>query len=142
MGEIDYTFEWPLYPGVEIVIITGSFDQWSQSVIMERGIDSFKATVKIPLADLTYKYIVDGVWLTRLGDNVAVDPDTGIENNYVSREELAELAQDSNMSDFTCVSAAESDFQDEDYESAREEVSLASEPSQQSLLNKIRYFFH
>lgn len=87
---------------------------------------------------------MDGVWLTRLGDKVALDPDTGIENNYVSRQELAELSHDVNMSDFTCVSGAESDFQDEDYQSAREEASLVSEPSQTQigLLRKIKYFFH
>jgi hypothetical protein len=62
----DAVFTWPSTDPSE-VILTGSFDQWSRSIRLEKGPSGFSATVKLPWdqSRVEYKYLVDGRWETR-----------------------------------------------------------------------------
>ncbi|KAG8847035.1 hypothetical protein FRB96_001685 [Tulasnella sp. 330] len=65
------------------VILTGEFDNWSQSIRLSKGEAGFSGKVQIPYAKKTdYKFVVDGRW--------AVNPDfptewdgSGNMNNYI-----------------------------------------------------------
>ncbi|EJD53638.1 hypothetical protein AURDEDRAFT_20347, partial [Auricularia subglabra TFB-10046 SS5] len=46
------------------VVVTGTFDNWSQSVPMTKTESGFEATVSVPWdTDVVYKFVVDGQWL-------------------------------------------------------------------------------
>ncbi|SPO06631.1 uncharacterized protein DNG_09323 [Cephalotrichum gorgonifer] len=62
MGQ--YKFKWN-HPAQKVVV-TGTFDNWSQSETLDKIGDGFEKTVKIqdPAKTIYYKFVVDGVWTT------------------------------------------------------------------------------
>ncbi|KAF9651275.1 hypothetical protein BDM02DRAFT_3091509 [Thelephora ganbajun] len=59
----EVVFRWP-YNANE-VIVTGTFDQWSSSVRLNKGPSGFAATIRVPWEEtVLYKFIVDGKWTT------------------------------------------------------------------------------
>ncbi|KAF2399551.1 hypothetical protein EJ06DRAFT_557351 [Trichodelitschia bisporula] len=60
-----YTFKWE-HPEAKEVFVTGSFDDWTKSVTLERNHDGvFEKKVDFPLEEkkITYKFVVDGKWI-------------------------------------------------------------------------------
>jgi len=72
-------FRWPY--GGQNVILTGTFDQWSSSIRLNRGPSGFEGTVRVPWSEkVAYKFIVDGTWRTTDEAPVEYDP-IGNRNN-------------------------------------------------------------
>lgn len=68
----ELVFKWP-YNANE-VIVTGTFDGWTRSVHMEKGLKGFIATVYVPWEQkVLYKFVVDGKWATI--DQAPTEPD-------------------------------------------------------------------
>ncbi|KYG44004.1 carbohydrate-binding module family 48 protein [Acidomyces richmondensis BFW] len=57
-----FTFTWP-HPAEE-VFVTGTFDNWSKSIKLDKSGDVFKKTVTLPKTDekILYKFVADGEW--------------------------------------------------------------------------------
>ncbi|RCK63903.1 hypothetical protein Cantr_10832 [Candida viswanathii] len=88
---LHYTFTWPAGP--QEVILTGTFDDWSQSLPLVKQTDgSFSLEVPLPgeTDDITYKYVVDGEWKVNPEEATTKD-DAGNENNVIVKEQLHEL---------------------------------------------------
>jgi len=61
--EHEVIFHWP-NTSASSVIVTGSFDNWSQSSVMKKTETGFESTVKVPFGEtLYYKFVVDGHWV-------------------------------------------------------------------------------
>jgi len=76
----DMFFEWPSTDAQE-VIVTGSFDDWSKSKLLNKTARGFVGTVKVPYGkDVVYKFLVDDEWQVLRTQPVTVDGD-GAENN-------------------------------------------------------------
>lgn len=58
----DHMFRWE--QPAEEVFITGTFDNWSKSIKLEKQNDVFCKIVKLPWGKHRYKFIVDGNWET------------------------------------------------------------------------------
>ncbi|EIM85562.1 uncharacterized protein STEHIDRAFT_140162 [Stereum hirsutum FP-91666 SS1] len=75
---------WP-YSDAHHVIVTGSFDQWSSSVNLTRTANGFEAPVRIPWQDkITYKFIVDGHWVTSDREPTETDHGGFVNNVYTA----------------------------------------------------------
>lgn len=86
-----YTFKWPY--AAENVIVTGSFDDWSKSVTLDKVGDSFVKSVDLPESTdkIQYKYVVDGEWKTN--DQAPTEDDgKGQVNNVLTPEDLVKSA--------------------------------------------------
>ncbi|KIM83841.1 carbohydrate-binding module family 48 protein, partial [Piloderma croceum F 1598] len=71
---------WPHIDAKE-VIVSGDFDQWSNSVHLAKDESGFAAKVKIPWgAKVEYKFLVDGQWKTSDAP-VETDPSGRYTNN-------------------------------------------------------------
>ncbi|KAF2198816.1 hypothetical protein GQ43DRAFT_474186 [Delitschia confertaspora ATCC 74209] len=57
-----YTFVWE-HPAEE-VYVTGTFDDWKQTVKLAQVGGVFKKTVELPKTKVQYKFVVDGKWCT------------------------------------------------------------------------------
>ncbi|KAF2503383.1 hypothetical protein BU16DRAFT_521972 [Lophium mytilinum] len=57
-----YTFTWE--HNANEVFVTGTFDDWKQSVKLEKEDGIFKKTVELPKQKVEYKFVVDGNWVT------------------------------------------------------------------------------
>ena len=45
------------------VVVTGSFDSWSNSIVMTKNDGGFEASVDLNRSvDIYFKFVVDGVW--------------------------------------------------------------------------------
>ncbi|KAJ1914759.1 Cruciform DNA binding protein, partial [Tieghemiomyces parasiticus] len=94
---VSHTFTWDDgHP--ETVIVTGSFDAWSQSTTLDKcpASDSqadapthFSKAVNLPtdMASITYKYVVDGEWRLHPGLQTVLD-ESGFPNHSLSIDQL------------------------------------------------------
>ncbi|KAI5954389.1 CRP1 [Candida jiufengensis] len=88
---VHYEFKWP--KGPEDVIVTGTFDDWSQSLPLVKQVDgSFAIQVPLPPKKETifYKYVVDGEWKVNTSEKVTKDFE-GNDNNILEAEDLVHL---------------------------------------------------
>jgi hypothetical protein len=59
-----YTFKWD-HTEAEEVFVTGTFDNWSKSIKLEKTGSVFEKTVELPNEEkILYKFVVDGKWTT------------------------------------------------------------------------------
>ncbi|KAJ4267454.1 Cruciform DNA binding protein [Fusarium torreyae] len=82
-----FTFKWE-HPADE-VYVTGTFDNWTKSVKLEKNNNVFTKTVdlKEPEGKIYYKFIVDGNWI--INQSAPNEPDTeGNVNNFVTPDQL------------------------------------------------------
>lgn len=84
-----YTFTWN--GPAETVYVTGSFDNWAKSELMDKDptTGQFSKSVKLPQGKVEYKYLVDGEWEL---DTTAKTEDNGngIKNNYLLAGDINE----------------------------------------------------
>lgn len=60
-----YTFRWEdKEDKVNEVFVTGTFDDWSKSIKLEKEDGVFTKTVELPKTKVQYKFVVDGDWVT------------------------------------------------------------------------------
>ncbi|CCH58925.1 hypothetical protein TBLA_0B00815 [Henningerozyma blattae CBS 6284] len=92
-----YIFRWP--NGPKSVKLSGSFNNWSTQIPMEKSISNndFKLKVIFDLSELDtndeenrirFKFIVDDHWSINNYYKTCVERDSGIENNYINIDEL------------------------------------------------------
>ncbi|KAJ3892739.1 hypothetical protein GG344DRAFT_34106, partial [Lentinula edodes] len=63
------------------VIVTGSFDEWSQSKRLQKGEDGFKGTAEINWNEkITYKFVVDGQWVVNNQEPTEADNSGNVNN--------------------------------------------------------------
>ncbi|KAF5023849.1 hypothetical protein F66182_4107 [Fusarium sp. NRRL 66182] len=82
-----FTFKWE-HPADE-VYVTGTFDNWTKSVRLDKTGDVFSKTVdlKEPSGKIYYKFIVDGSWI--INQSAPNEPDfEGNVNNFVTPDQL------------------------------------------------------
>ena len=87
MSSLEYTFVYkPTEETPETVLVTGSFDEWAGTLVMEKNGDVFQRKVTIPTdldcLQVQYKFIVDGVWKVDTSLPTTTD-EQGNENNVV-----------------------------------------------------------
>lgn len=76
------TFSLQGYPDAEKVILTGSFNGWKEDEIrMDRIGDAWTKSIEICGGKLTYKFIVDGKWMTDPENPVIEDDGHGNKNS-------------------------------------------------------------
>ncbi|KAI9139785.1 hypothetical protein BKA69DRAFT_1168015 [Paraphysoderma sedebokerense] len=76
-------------PDIQSVIVTGDFDEWSESTIMFRNQDSWNVTVKLDKSlfegkRIHFKFIVNGTEWVCSSDYESEQDMTGNVNNYVN----------------------------------------------------------
>ncbi|CAH0004729.1 unnamed protein product [Clonostachys byssicola] len=82
-----HTFKWE-HPAEE-VYVTGTFDNWTKSVKLEKDGDVFQKTVELEDASkkIYYKFVVDNTWTTN--DSAPKEPDhDGNINNFLTPEQI------------------------------------------------------
>ncbi|UZP35703.1 hypothetical protein NXS19_003519 [Fusarium pseudograminearum] len=82
-----FTFKWE-HPAEE-VYVTGTFDNWTKSVRLEKEGDVFSKTVELkePEGKIYYKFIVDGNWI--INQSAPNEPDLeGNVNNFVTPDQI------------------------------------------------------
>uniref|UniRef100_A0A8H7KAJ0 AMP-activated protein kinase glycogen-binding domain-containing protein n=1 Tax=Bionectria ochroleuca TaxID=29856 RepID=A0A8H7KAJ0_BIOOC len=82
-----HTFKWE-HPAEE-VYVTGTFDNWTKSVKLEKDGDVFQKTVELEDASkkIYYKFVVDNIWTTN--DSAPKEPDQdGNINNFLTPEQI------------------------------------------------------
>ncbi|KLU92167.1 hypothetical protein MAPG_11113 [Magnaporthiopsis poae ATCC 64411] len=86
-----YTFKWP-HAG-EQVYVTGTFDDWTKSIKLDKVGDVFEKEVTFPdqVEKIYYKFVVDGDWTVNQAAPKENDPN-GIENNFLTPESLVKSA--------------------------------------------------
>ncbi|KAJ3040157.1 hypothetical protein HDV00_011377 [Rhizophlyctis rosea] len=98
MSPVTLHFSWP-YEGSH-VIATGTFDNWSQSIALQKPSPEtpFEGSTSIEdsIEEVLYKFVVDGVWMYDMGKENVSDGMGGW-NNVVRVKELVE-ARDREMS--------------------------------------------
>lgn len=64
------------------MILTGNFDEWSQSILMVRDqMGIFRATVNLdPMKTWHFKFVVDGIWRCSMDFATEVDEDGNVNN--------------------------------------------------------------
>ncbi|KAK0386718.1 hypothetical protein NLU13_6553 [Sarocladium strictum] len=83
-----YTFKWE-HPAEE-VYVTGTFDNWTKSVQLEKNGDVFEKTVDLEDASskIYYKFVVDNNWV--INESSPKEPDhEGNVNNFLTPEQIA-----------------------------------------------------
>ncbi|KAJ9624919.1 Cruciform DNA binding protein [Taxawa tesnikishii (nom. ined.)] len=95
-----YTFRWPHQANE--VFVTGTFDDWSKSVKLDRTGHAFEKTVPLPNdKKILYKFVVDGNWTH--DHTLATEQDhSGITNNVLSPGDIKPASN----SDYNTSSAA------------------------------------
>ncbi|KAK2466435.1 hypothetical protein APHAL10511_002077 [Amanita phalloides] len=79
----EITFFWPR-TDANYVIVTGTFDNWSKSIRLEKGSTGFSTRVNVPWnSTVTYKYFVDGRWTLDESKPRIIEPEGYINNVYV-----------------------------------------------------------
>ncbi|GAV99458.1 carbohydrate-binding module family 48 partial [Lentinula edodes] len=80
------TFHWP-HTEPNSVIVTGSFDEWSQSKRLQKGEDGFKGTAEINWNEkITYKFVVDGQWVVNNQEPTEADNSGNVNNVHTAPE--------------------------------------------------------
>lgn len=82
-----YTFRWG-GPANE-VFVTGTFDDWSKSVKLDKRADVFEKAVKLPKMRTEYKFVVDGQWIID-GTARVQEFEQGLYNNLLLPEDIAD----------------------------------------------------
>jgi hypothetical protein len=82
-----YTFSWE-HPAGE-VYVTGDFDDWKQTIKLEKEGSIFKKTVDLPKAKHQYKFVVDGNWVTNESAPKEADS-SGNFNNVLNPDDITE----------------------------------------------------
>ncbi|KAG8989893.1 hypothetical protein FRB90_002024, partial [Tulasnella sp. 427] len=86
MSTYDAEFYW--FGPANQVTVTGSFDDWSQSVHMEKTPAGFSGKVKLPYGQkVDYKYVVDGQWQVNPDFPTTYDWQGNINNYLVTPNE-------------------------------------------------------
>ncbi|KAL1610069.1 Cruciform DNA binding protein [Paraconiothyrium brasiliense] len=80
-----YTFTWE--HAAHEVFVTGSFDDWRKTVKLEKEDGIFKKTVELPKSKQTYKFVVDGNWVTNESAPKEAD-ESGIFNNVLTPDSI------------------------------------------------------
>ncbi|KAG8948826.1 hypothetical protein FRC04_009291 [Tulasnella sp. 424] len=89
MSTYDAEFYW--FGPANEVVLTGSFDNWSKSVHMEKTPAGFSGKVKLPYGQkVDYKYVVDGQWQVNPDFPTTYDWQGNI-NNYIVTPNEPEL---------------------------------------------------
>lgn len=97
MSTVNYNFSWP--SGPSNVVVTGEFDAWKGGSSLKKSSTSGEFEVTLPIKIPTekdkifFKFIVDGQWITSGFYKIGTDP-AGIENNYISRQDLCRLLEE------------------------------------------------
>ncbi|KAI8669029.1 AMPK1-CBM domain-containing protein [Fusarium keratoplasticum] len=84
-----FTFKWE-HPADE-VYVTGTFDDWTKSVKLEKTDDVFSKTVDLKDASskIYYKFVVDGNWV--INQSAPNEPDTqGNVNNFLTPDQISQ----------------------------------------------------
>ncbi|KAJ4155731.1 hypothetical protein LMH87_000962 [Akanthomyces muscarius] len=83
-----YTFKWE-HPAEE-VYVTGTFDNWTKSVKLEKQGGIFEKTVslEIPSDKIYYKFVVDNNWTTNESSPKEADKEGNV-NNFLTSELIA-----------------------------------------------------
>lgn len=83
-----YLFKWE-HPECDHVYVTGTFDDWSKSVKLDRVGEHFEKVVSLSKIDenIYYKFVVDEVWTTNHTLPQETDP-SGNVNNVLRPEEI------------------------------------------------------
>lgn len=81
-----YTFRWE-HPAEE-VFVTGTFDNWTKSVKLEKVGDVFEKTVELaPTTKIYYKFVADNNWTTN--ESLPKEPDhEGNVNNFLTPDDF------------------------------------------------------
>ncbi|EGX88405.1 hypothetical protein CCM_08449 [Cordyceps militaris CM01] len=91
-----YTFKWE-HPAEE-VYVTGTFDNWTKSIKLDKRGDIFEKTVplKIPSDKVYYKFVVDNNWTINESSPKEADEEGNV-NNFVTSEVIAASALSTNI---------------------------------------------
>ncbi|KAH7266632.1 hypothetical protein B0J15DRAFT_392217 [Fusarium solani] len=84
-----FTFKW--YHPADEVYVTGTFDDWTKSVKLEKTGDVFSKTVDLKDASskIYYKFVVDGNWV--INQSAPNEPDTqGNVNNFLTPDQITQ----------------------------------------------------
>ncbi|KAL2205626.1 hypothetical protein CC79DRAFT_1275840 [Sarocladium strictum] len=83
-----YTFKWE-HPAEE-VYVTGTFDNWTKSVQLEKKGDVFEKTVDLKDASskIYYKFVVDNAWVVNETSPMEPDQENNV-NNFLTPEQIA-----------------------------------------------------
>ncbi|KAH9216582.1 hypothetical protein DL95DRAFT_460170 [Leptodontidium sp. 2 PMI_412] len=84
---VPFIFEWE-HPATE-VFVTGTFDDWSKTILLDKVGGVFAKEVLLPLSTekICYKFVVDGYW--KMNANAAMESDnSGNLNNIITHEQL------------------------------------------------------
>lgn len=97
MSTVNYNFSWP--SGPSNVVVTGEFDAWKGGSSLKKSSTSGEFEVTLPIKipaekdKIFFKFIVDGQWITSGFYKIGTDA-AGIENNYISRQDLYRLLEE------------------------------------------------
>ncbi|KAF2020239.1 carbohydrate-binding module family 48 protein [Aaosphaeria arxii CBS 175.79] len=80
-----YTFTWA--HAANEVYVTGDFDDWKQTVKLEKEDGVFQKTVELPKAKTAYKFVVDGQWVTN-DSHPSEDDGKGNHNNVLVPDDI------------------------------------------------------
>ncbi|KAF8211448.1 hypothetical protein K438DRAFT_43069 [Mycena galopus ATCC 62051] len=77
-------FKWPSAEA-RVVIVTGTFDEWSSSVHLVKNENGFTGSVRIPWdTKIYYKYVVDSEWICESTSPTETDWSGNVNNVYTS----------------------------------------------------------
>ncbi|KAJ6516205.1 hypothetical protein C8R45DRAFT_235494 [Mycena sanguinolenta] len=77
-------FKWPSTEP-SVVIVTGTFDEWSSSVYLSKTENGFTGTINIPFdTKIYYKYVVDSNWVCETTSPTETDSSGNVNNVYFS----------------------------------------------------------
>jgi len=80
----NYLFEMSQYPDARIVIVAGSFNRWNEDgyrMVKEDG--KWRLPVFLAPGKYTYKFIVDGTWITDPGNELYEQNEFGMNNSVL-----------------------------------------------------------
>ncbi|KAH6719690.1 hypothetical protein BKA61DRAFT_667610 [Leptodontidium sp. MPI-SDFR-AT-0119] len=83
---VPFIFEWE-HPATE-VFVTGTFDDWFKTILLDEVGDVFAKEILLPLSTekIYYKFVVDGYWT--LNANAAMESDNAGNLNIITHEQL------------------------------------------------------
>ncbi|KAI9140707.1 immunoglobulin E-set [Paraphysoderma sedebokerense] len=96
MSTVSHTFTWSYSPDATTVVVTGSFDNWTQSVTLKKDeTNVFSATVELPVdTEVIYKFVVDGAWMHDLTLPNQTDDKANINNVLVTPKQAEETVEE------------------------------------------------
>ncbi|KAJ3776630.1 hypothetical protein FB446DRAFT_607252, partial [Lentinula raphanica] len=82
------------YTEPSVVIVTGSFDEWSQSVRLQKREDGFQGTAEITWNEkIAYKFVVDGQWVVNSQEPTEADNSGNVNNVFTAPEKPSEASR-------------------------------------------------